>query len=254
MRGLTTSAAAVGVFCLCLAPLRAGPPYSHTQTVTNNTGVAANDLHIAVTESGGALSGSSPTFTTSTVAGGVISFSGGSVANGGSTSVTWTSNQGIGSIDSLDSHWTDNGFTIAGGVSSLTGSSGIYIASAGPGDYDVSFNNTTGGTLAYNDFAVYTGADSQYYNDAEYYSHLSTGTTSGVTLQVPSSGTLAIGTTLIATVHPVSYGYTGGSANIGGGQFGEGVSDVPEPGTSILFFAGVALLLVRSHRVRPLAK
>jgi hypothetical protein len=237
--------------CLFLTGLGCGET---TYSYKNTTGKVANDLHMTLNsnpDAGGKVTSSA--FSTPALTANVVVLNGGSVANSSSATVTFTPK-----LDTLNwvenSYWSDKfGNNIgATATAGLSGGSDLYVADAGSGNLDVLINNA-GPPVAYDSLAMYTGADPQYYGTDQYLTQLSTGTTAGVTLLVPQTGTLASGTTLIALVKPAPSGYTGLSGNIDGLPYGTVIFVVPEPGSLALVLGGGAVLMLLRKKRRPSA-
>ena len=185
-----------GLCCAANAALL--PNYTHYETVTNNTGTAANDItlslpHPSVAVAGFSLSSTAfagGTFTglgTDTVT--ITGPAGSSVAgNGGTDKVGWISKYAS-DVLLADSFWTFNGANI--GAVTLNNPVGLNATDNGNGTITVSVDNMSSFAQAYSSLSVSNGAPASDYDAADAYADMGLG--SPVSLLIPSSGTLAPG-------------------------------------------------------------
>jgi len=230
------------------------PNHSHTETLTNNTGKAANDLHVNLVHPATGANPAAPPFTTTSGTGGTtIDFGGGTVANGGSSVVSWQSKFASDTLFPGDEgNWTFNGANI--GDVTVTSSYSLNFQNNGGGSVTVSIVNTGDTPINYSNLQVFNNASSTFFTPANYLIGQSTGTP--VSTLVGPSGTFAPGSTALVTFNPTldpSF-YSSGSVVLNGGLIGLGSSAVPEPGPlhlSLLLLAPALLLALRRWRRRP---
>jgi hypothetical protein len=220
--------------------------FKHTVTIPNDTGKAANDLHVTGIHP---ITDGAPTSNmggVGTSSGHDMNFTGGLVQASGSATINWGSK--FGTDGTIGGNWSANGTNIGnfGGVEV-----GVLFQNNGGGSVTVTFVNNTGGPVSYSGLQIFTAASGVLFTNSLYVQGETTGTPVG--LLVSSSGTFAAGDTTIATFMPSLTGYNAGSVNLGGnfvgsGLFATGGSAVPEPGTLFLFATGAIGLAGAARR------
>jgi len=227
------------------ADVMALPDYTHTSRIRNNTGRVANDLHINVPTkpTGNPMA---PPFTVATNNFRTIDFSGGNVAAGGSTNVTWFSKQARDRI--LSGNWTFNGANI--GI--------LETAALVPdfqrledGQWAVLVDNQNEFPVEYDNLHIATGIDRALFDPlhGNYLNHLE----AGIPTTPPEglTGVLAPGLNELAVVRVDTAGYTAGRINLPGLEADEiplGIAAIPEPSTLIMAVLLAPMILVRRRR------
>lgn len=225
------------------------PNHAHTQTLVNNTGKTANDLHVNLVHAATGSAPSAPPFTVNSGTGATsIDFSGGTVAAGGKSIVSWESKFASDKLHPTDpGHWTFDGTNI-GNVTVPTARVSLGFTDQGGGLVTVSVINNTSSAVNYSNLQIWRNADSAFFTPANYLSGQFTGNAVG--LLVANAGTFAVGSTDIATFSPSlsPLTYNSGSALIDGELLGNGSSAVPEPGPISLAFLGLPVFYLAIRR------
>jgi hypothetical protein len=227
---------------------------NHSQTLKNNTGATANDLHVNLIHPATGNAPTAPPFSPGATGGTTVDFSGGSVGPGGSATVNWQSKFSSDTLDPTNpGNWTFNNANIGNATSVAVGLTPSY-QNLGGGQVRVALVNSTGAPLSYNNLRLANNANSALFGTAAYVSGLSTG--ASVPLMVPGSGTLAVGTTNIADFFPTQSPseYSGGAVSLGsdGELWAHAASNVPEPGA--IAALATAAVLISPRRPRPAAR
>ncbi len=226
------------------------PNHSHTQTARNNTGAAANDLHVNLVHVATGSAPTAPPFAPGATGGLSMTFAGGTVPAGGTATVSWQSKFASDLLDPTDpGNWTFNGAASGNVTVASLNLVPVYV-DLGGGNVLVRINNIGASAVAYSNLQIFNGADAAHFTPADYVAGLTTGTP--VALLIQPQGTFAPGLTDVAsfapTVSPAQY--SGGSMLIDGGLYAQ-AGAVPEPATWALFAVGAALLLaLRRSSVR----
>jgi hypothetical protein len=226
------------------------PYYSHYETVTNNTGTAANDITLQLQRAAlnpYPVSIAAPAFAGGTATGANTSTvtitgpAGSSVPNGGSTTVGWVS--AVASDLLLNtSFWTNNGANI--GPVTTNNAISWNVTENGDGTITVALSNTTGSAVSYSALDVDDGAPIADLDPGDAYDDMGLGTS--VATLIASAGLLPTGITDITTFTPSAFGYEGESITIDGYGLtflGEAeATAVPEPSSIEVQFAMLAAL------------
>ena len=225
------------------------PNYSHTATVKykNPGGPNANDLHVSVPHT--VVNASATGFTKAALdspSTGDVTYTGGTVAPGGSSTVTVVTKFRSDIIDLKDSNWTLNGKAIGALASNTNGINPIFTDLVG-GKVEVALNNTTGSAVAYANLSIFTGANKSEWTVSDYLG-VAQSTGAPVSLLVPDAGTLAAGMTEIAVFAPsVSLSqFDAGSASFSGDVLGVGdnATHRAEPSSVVLLLLGAGTGMV----------
>ncbi|MFO0951618.1 MAG: hypothetical protein U0835_10790 [Isosphaeraceae bacterium] len=232
------------------------PNHSHTETVTNNTGKTANDLHVNLVHPATGKNPTAPPFPNSSGTGDThIDFSGANVANGGKAVVNWQSKFASDTLfPGNEGNWTFNNGDI--GAVTVAASYGLNFQDNGGGSVTVSLVNNESSPITYSNLQVYNNADGAFFSPQDY---LLGGQTTGtpVSLLVGPSGSFSPGSTPVVTFNPTLDPalYSSGSVLLNGNLIGLGSSSVPEPGPLhlALLLSPALLMMVKRRRARARA-
>ncbi len=247
-KSLTSIAVASLIMLLGNGVCFALPNYSRTATLTYNNpgGPNANDLHVSTVHS--VVNASATGFANAALDSpgiGDVTYTGGSVAPGGTSTATVVTKFASDVIDVDSSYWTRNGAQIGTLTTAANGINPVYT-SVGT-QIEVALNNTTASAVSYSSLAIYTGANESQWT-VENYLNVAASTGTPVTLLVPDSGTLPTGLTDVALFTPSSSlsQFDAGSVLIDGALIGAGdnAAAVPEPATLVMIVLGLGTSLV----------
>jgi hypothetical protein len=224
--------------------------YFHVQGIVNDTGTAANDLHVNVVHPPTGVPPIAPPFTGETTTGNTMNFTGGNVPANSGAVATWQSKFASDTIDpATPGNWTFNGANIGAiTVAKLSAD----VIDAGGGKVTVELINNSGSALSYSNLSFYTGANGSLFHADTVLSGLTTGTS--LTPLIATSGLLQTGTTDIVTFTPSTAGlYDGGSLQLSTGVFG-GAAMVPEPSSYVLAMIGMVVFGAYTWRQRRVGR
>jgi hypothetical protein len=224
------------------------PNHAHSQKMKNNTGAAANDLHVNLIHVATGKAPTAPPFAPGATGGFGIDFAGGAVPAGGTSTVSWESKFASDTLDPTDpGHWTFNNANI-GDVTLASVNLRPQYQDLGGGLVLASIQNT-GSPVSYTGLQVFNNANASFFSPSDFVSGLPSGVPVG--LLAPANGVFNNGLTQIAQFSPATSPllYAGGSVEVGGDLFAHASSAAPEPSSLVLLC--VALLLASwKHRVR----